>query len=51
MIFVFSDFVRDAVQQFHKVPVIRVSMRQQTSVWPRSFLNCKELCPEFVENR
>ncbi len=26
MIFVFSDHVRDAVQQFHKLPVIRIGM-------------------------
>ena len=29
----------------------RVTLTVQTSVWPRSFLNCKELCPGFVENR
>jgi hypothetical protein len=27
MIFVFTNFIRDAVEQFHKFPVIRIGMR------------------------
>ena len=37
MIFVFSDFARDAVQQFHKFPLIRIGMRHPYGArywWP-----------------